>query len=99
MFPGRVQGVVLRQYPFAEYQKCRQRNGLQIIGSLFLLLAEFLLQYLSDYRKPHVCFCLLLAGVFCVVFFSGACAGELLPMLKPQKNQRAVHDWKNAMRQ
>lgn len=49
--------------------------------------------------KSYACLCLLLAGVFCVACFSGVCADELPPTLKPQENQRAVHDWKNAMRQ
>ena len=44
--------------------------------------------------KSHACLCLLLAGVFCVAFFSGACADELPPTLKPQVNPRAVYDWK-----
>ena len=44
--------------------------------------------------KSHACLCLLLAGVFCVAFFSGACADELPLTLKPQVNPRAVYDWK-----
>ena len=44
--------------------------------------------------KSYACLCLLLAGVFCVACFSGACADELPPTLKPQVNPRAVYDWK-----
>ena len=49
--------------------------------------------------KSHACLCLVLAGVFCVAFFSGACADEVPLTLKPQVNPWAVYDWKNAMKQ
>lgn len=37
--------------------------------------------------------CLLLAGVSCLAFFSGACADDLPSTLKPEVNKRAVYDW------
>ena len=43
--------------------------------------------------KSHSFLCLLLAGVSCAAFFSGACANELPSTLKPQVNERAVYDW------
>ena len=43
--------------------------------------------------KSHSFLCLLLAGVSCAAFFSGACANELPSSIKPQVHERAVYDW------